>query len=138
MNKKLIVAVVGIGGITLAGKAINNFFSKKHVENVKPMNTDDILESLKDHDHLVISTIDKLLETETETIAESEEGGVIINDARICIKNAEKQVDFMKSHPKEFDDENKIKAIEEAIRDLNGDIHQLIKLRANVLVFDPM
>ena len=138
MNKKLIVAVVGIGGITLAGKAVNSIFSKKKVKNVKPMEYDDILESLKYHDNVIISKNDQLSKSMSETIGEIVKNNAIINDAKICIKNAYDQVKFMKSHPEECDDEHKIKAIEEAIRDLNGDIYQLNNLRSRISIFDPM
>ena len=137
MNKKLIIATVGVGGL-LAGKAVNSIFSKKKVKNVKPMEYDDILESLKYHDNVIISKNDQLSKSMSETIGEIVKNNAIINDAKICIKNAYDQVKFMKSHPEEFDDEHKIKAIEEAIRDLNVDIYQLNNLRSRISIFDPM
>ena len=131
MNKKLIVAVAGVGGLALAGK----LFSKKKVKNVKPISYDGIIEDLSYHSYKVLQKTDQVLATTgSETAEKYNEGTAIINDANNCIKNAEEQVLFMKAHVEEFDDVERIKDIENAIWDLNGYIYELNSLRANITI----
>ena len=130
MNKKVFVTVCVSTGF-LAGKAIEFLFSKKKGKTVSTEGS--ILGTLKFYDHRIVSRIDRLLETGTENADESKDIDDVINEANCYISEAEKQVKYLKSNFEYCNEKEKdeIGAIDEMIRDLNGDIYQLTKLRAN-------